>query len=280
MPLLKRDNSSDRLASEAVVLDLGDLRQQAEKLRAQARAEADRILEQARAEAEMLTAEAAQKGHDAGYQQGYDEGLAAGRKQGHAEALQKTREQLNQLQQAWVDAAQQWDSERRTMLLDARQSVLELAIAIAERICKRAPRVDRSLVVDQVAAALEQITRPADVQVRIHPDDRPLLSEALPELIKAGDTCEHVHLVDDSQIEPGGCKVTYGKGTIDATLATQLDRIVQALLPGHAPSNDPANPAEPGGNDTETNATRPETTEEHPDNPDANQPPPETRYDR
>jgi len=263
MPLLKRNTSSDRFAHEAVVLDLGDLRQQAEKMRAQARAEADRMLNEARAEAERLTAEATQKGHDAGYRQGYDEGHAAGLKQGHDEALQKTREQLNQLQQAWVDAAGQWDNQRRTMLLDARQSVLELAIAIAERILKRAPQVDRALVIDQVAAALEQITRPADVQLRIHPDDRPLLSEALPELIKTSDQLEHVHLVDDPEIAPGGCRVTYGKGAIDATLATQLDRITQALLPGHATPNDSTTPDEP-----EPSADDAQTPPNDPPNPD------------
>ncbi len=231
MPLLK-DNNAQRIHHEAVVLDLGDLRKAAEQLRAEAQAEADRIIAEARTEAQQITVAASEQGHAEGLAKGTEQGLREGRAAGHAEALQQSGEQLAQIQQAWVAAAQQWDSERRQMVLDAKQSLLELALHLAQKIVHRLPQTDPSLVVDQVAATVEHIAHPADATIHIHPADRALVDEALPELIETVATLQHAHLHDNADITPGGCIVTYGRGAIDAQIETQLNRIVETLLPG------------------------------------------------
>jgi flagellar biosynthesis/type III secretory pathway protein FliH len=41
---------------------------------------------------------------------------------------------------------------------------------------------------------------------------------------------EHVQLVPDDAISPGGCTVRFGAGQIDATIETQLRRIADELL--------------------------------------------------
>ena len=49
---------------------------------------------------------------------------------------------------------------------------------------------------------------------------------------------EHVHLVDDASVTPGGCVVTSGQGVIDAQIDTQLRRIVELLVPDSAHAED------------------------------------------
>ena len=229
---LIRNREAEQSAQDAIVLDLGDLRREADRLRRQAHEEAERIRADARAEAQRLTEGAEQRGYEAGYQKGHAEGLEAGRKEGHEAALKQAESSLNQLQQAWVDAAKQWDAERRDMLREARQSVLRLAIRMAEKIVRRVPAVEPGIVQDQVAAAIEHVARPCDVTVRIHPDDRDLVQHAIPQAADQLGQGEHVTLKEDNAIERGGCVIDYGKGRIDATLGTQLDRLVEALLPG------------------------------------------------
>lgn len=237
MPLLKNDNAK-RIQHEAVVLDLGDLRRQADQLREQAEAEATQIIEQARAEARRLTDGAAERGHAQGLAAGHAEGLERGQAEGRAAALEQVGEQLQQLQQAWVAAARQWEADRRQMVLDARESMLELAIAIARRVVKRIPAVDASVVVEQVVAAIDHMARPADATIRIHPDDRELAEQAMPEMAQACEHLQHVHWVDDATIERGGCVVSAGRGRIDAQLATQLDRVIAQLLPAGSDRSD------------------------------------------
>jgi len=233
MPLY-RGEQADHLIQDAIVLDLGDLRRQAEQLKARAREQADQIVAEGRAEAERLTANAEQAGYEAGFARGQPEGYQQGLEQGHAEAVANAREQLAQIADAWIAAGQQWDADRRQMLLDARQSMLELALEIAQRVVKRVPQVDPTVVEDQLAAAIDQMARPADVRIRIHPDDRPLIEEAMPRLAETYESLGHAHLIDDEAVERGGCVLGYARGRIDATLQRQLDRIVQTLLPDRA----------------------------------------------
>ena len=230
MPLLKEQQAGE-LTRDAVVLDLGDLKQQADEIKRRAREEADRIVADARAEAERLTADADQRGYEAGYERGRAEGHEAGRAEGHAEAMQQTADRLEQMQQSWTEAGERWESERRQMLLDARQSLLELALQVARKVVKRVPEVDPSVVVDQVEAAVDQMARPADVALRVHPDDRALIEEAMPTLTDRYDQLQHVKLTEDERIERGGCVLSYGRGRIDATLDQQLQRLVETLLP-------------------------------------------------
>ena len=56
----------------------------------------------------------------------------------------------------------------------------------------------------------------------------PALASALPRLATQWPALEHVELVDDEAIAPGGCRVTTAAGEVDAQIDTQLDRIVAA----------------------------------------------------
>ena len=238
MPLLKESNA-EAVAETAVVLDLGDLRKQADQLKARAKGEADAIVAEGRAEARRLTDNAAAAGHAEGFEKGRAEGFEQGRADGHAEALAQAAERLAQVEASWTEAMAQWEAQRRQMLLDARQAVMELALAIAAKVVKRQVEVDPSVVVDQLAAAIEHVARPADLTVRICPADRALIDEALPKLMAEHEQAEHIHVVDDETITAGGCVVGYGRGRIDATLETQMQRIVEQLLPTSAPSDQP-----------------------------------------
>lgn len=230
MALIK-SHSAAEVVNGAVVLDLGDLRRQGEMLQQRARAEADRILAEARAQAQRLIDVAHGEGFDAGFKKGHAAGLEAGRKQGHDSALKDSAARLQRLEEAWINAAQQWDAQRRAMLLEARQSLLTLAVAMAEKIVRRVPHIDPTVVADQVAEAIDHVARPCDVAIRIHPTDVPLVEQAMPKLLQHVHQVQHVTLIDDETVSPGGCVVTYGAGRIDATLDTQLIRLIDTLLP-------------------------------------------------
>jgi flagellar assembly protein FliH len=239
MPVLKRQHAAP-LVKDAIVLDMGDLMRQAERIKAAAEQQARAILADAKAEGARLAAEARQQAHEAGRVEGLQEGRAEGLEQGRTQAFAEAAERLSQLQQAWMNAAGQWDAERQAMHLDAKQAVIELAVRFAETLVHRAIAVDSNVVGDQVAAALSHVLRPGDVSIRICPDDRALLEQAMPDLAARFEHLKHVHLVDDAQIGRGGCVVTYGQGRIDATVKTQFRRIAELVLPSSAEASAPA----------------------------------------
>lgn len=223
---------AEGFVKDAIVLDMGDLRRQADKLLDAARAQAREIVTQAQAQSAEKAKAAEHEAHARGHEQGLQQGLEQGRKTGHAEALAKSQAQLQQLQQGWLAAAQAWDEQRVQMDRDARAAVLRLGLLFAEKVVRRVIATDAAAVVEQVADALRYVMRPADVTVQINPEDRPILEEAMPQLQSGLANLTHVRLVDDAGVSRGGCRVSYGQGQIDATIETQLDRLVELLIPG------------------------------------------------
>jgi type III secretion protein L len=217
---------------DAVVLNLGDLLAQGEAIKARARAEAAEITAAARQERERIMKGAREEGLALGKKDGLAQGLVEGRAQGQAEALAQTKERLAALDDAWTKTAAEFGAGKDEMLASARRDVLRLACAIAERVVKRAVSLDPTLVRDQVAAALEQVGRATRVRVLVHPDDEPLVREALPSLAACVGGEGQVTLAGEASLSRGSCVVrTVGGGVIDASLETQLDTIARVLLP-------------------------------------------------
>ena len=236
MPVLKQSEAAPLLNDPTVVLDLGDLRRQADRIIAAAEQEAGRILEAARAaardEAERIRAEAEATGRV----DGEAAGRAAGEERGRAEAMAAAEAQLDELQAAWTTALDDWSSRRASDLAAAREDVVALAVAIAERVVHRTIGGDPEAAVRQAAAAIELLSQARDVRIAVHPDDEAALREALPRLAAGLGSTVHVGLEADASLDRGGVVVRSGDGMIDARIGTQLRRIAEALVPGRAES--------------------------------------------
>ncbi|MFG0330959.1 MAG: FliH/SctL family protein [Phycisphaerales bacterium] len=227
------------LMRDAVVLDLGDLHHQAEQLKARARAEADRILAEARREAKTLTEAASTRGFEEGLQKGLAEGRASGIEQGRAEAMKANETEIARCLEQWSHAADEFDAERRDLMVDARTNLVRLALQIAERVVRQVIAVDPERVNTQVEQAITLISEETRLVIAIHPDDLPVVERTVPELAQRLTGAEEIRLEPDETVERGGCVVRGRTSEIDARLQTQLDRIADALVP-----RSPARPAE------------------------------------
>lgn len=230
MPVLKQHYNTPAL-KEAIVLDLGDLGAQAAKIRLAAEQRATQIINEAQSRATRQAEQLGKEAYDQGLANGHEAGLQQGLEEGRAQALADMQQQLQQLDSAWTDLAQQWEQQRVGLEREARQAVLEFALCAAEKLVHRVIEVDDSVVVDQAGQALSLVLSAHDARLRVHPVDRELLEAALPQLLAEAPGLDHVDLIEDDQITPGGCVVTFGQGRIDATVEKQLERLVDLILP-------------------------------------------------
>ncbi len=230
MAILKQQQAG-ALVKEAVVLDLGDLVKQAERLQEAARAKARTILVDAQAQADELIAGAEAKGLAQGRAQGIEEGKQQGQEQGHAEAVAEARAAFEALGSGWSQALDDLESQRIAMQREAKSAVLQLAIQMAEKILHRTIELDEQAVVGQVEHALSHVLKQTAVRVHIHPEDKPAVNEAMPGLRERFADLTHLEMVEDEQVQRAGCVVMYGRGRIDATIQTQLDRLVEVVMP-------------------------------------------------
>lgn len=229
---LVKGNATRPMIESAIVLDLGDLKRQGEAIIDHARAEADRIVAESREEAKRLTAEAESVGREQGFRQGLEEGRKKGAEEAAAETTAAYQERLDALEASWRKALDEWQSRRERLFSDAAEDLLDLSLNIARRVIQREIAADRSVVRDQLQAALEMTAAATSVTIVVHPGCRDFLEPLLPGLIETLDRPLHATLRSDDSISPGGCIVRTKGGEIDARVETQFDRIIEALLPG------------------------------------------------
>jgi len=228
---LIRSKQAAAMVREAVVLDLGDLARQGEAIKQRATAHADQILKKAQDESRQIAQTASKRGHEEGFKQGLADGRKKGLDAGQKEAFEHHSSALQALQAQWLDALHAFAESRLGLLTETRLDLLRLALAIAERIVFRTVEIDPTVIEDQMAEALSLLARRSAVTIRINPADMDHAKTVLPELVSRMHQCEHAALVADESLTPGGCTLQAGTTTIDASIETQIDRIVSALLP-------------------------------------------------
>ena len=235
MALIRNKNAA-HYTHQAVALELENVRSEAQDLIDSARAEAESIIALARGEAIAEQAAIRERAHAEGFQQGLEEGRAsghqAGNQQAYDEAAQPYQEILSKLAPAWLEQFEQFGQERERLFEEARRELVGFSIQLAGRIVQRTIELDPSICVDQVDATLKLLGSPTQIQVRINPSDRELIDQALPGLLELGAVTRDLTLVEDPSIARGGCIVATPEGTIDSTIEAQLDRVMEALVPG------------------------------------------------
>ena len=153
-----------------------------------------------------------------GYAEGLAEGRAAGLQQGRAEGL-KEMDNLRSIAARIADEVTHADE-------NIAKDVLDLALDLAQAMVRSALAVRPELIVPIVGEAiryLPSVQQPA--LLYLHPQDAAIIrSQMEDELTKTG-----WRVVEDAQVQRGGCRIDTAKNQIDATINTRWQRLVEAL---------------------------------------------------
>lgn len=230
MAIIRDSNST--AARGAIVLDLGDLAAQGQRIREFAAAEAAEIIRKAQEERTRLISKAAEEGHAAGYAAGHAEGLEAGRVQGASQATEKVVADGATLVSSLAAALDEFVARREDLLVKAREDVLRLALLFARRVVDRVIVVDGEVAARQLERILPLVLRPSRLTLRVHPDDAASLAAMLPDLSQRFEHARDSQIVADPSLTRGSCVLSSAGGAvIDASIAAQVADLAAALLP-------------------------------------------------
>ena len=231
MGLIKRADIED-YTRNAYVMDVNDLEQRGKATVDAANSQAQSILEMANAKRKQLVASAEADGYKKGQRDGYEQGYIDGVVNGVEDARKDRSQVLDQLTQMWTAQLDGFENQRDEMLEQARTQIVELGAMIAQRVIRRSIELEPAIVLDQMEAVLSSVTESTRLVLAVHPDDIEIAQTELSKLIERFSTCEHAQVVTDPSLSRGSCigRTSTG-GMIDASIDTQLERIVDALLP-------------------------------------------------
>jgi flagellar assembly protein FliH len=217
--------------STIVPFSMADVERQAKSILLRARHQAEQLLAAAQAEAETLKQQAREQGLAEGRREGSAKGLTQGNQLGHQQALTEHRAQLEKAIAALSATAGALEQSRDELESAGLIEVVQLALAVARRVIKRQANIDPQVLAANLGEAMKLAVKSADIRVAIHPSQRATLDAALPQLTLRWPNLDHVQIVDDQTLHPGGCRVFTENGRISADLDEQLERIAGELLP-------------------------------------------------
>jgi flagellar assembly protein FliH len=183
-----------------------------------ARREAVELLERARQEADDIRRRA------------HEEGLAAG--VAAAENLSQARgdQAAPADSQLLAELVQRIEQQRSEWLARWERNIVQLAVAIAQRVVRREVQAHPDLGIELVREALELAAGCAHLRLRLHPDDLAAFGGPIRQLAQQLGRVTQAELVADASLERGECHVSTDHGEIDQRFATQLVRLTEELI--------------------------------------------------
>ena len=187
--------------------------------------QAHTVLEQADRQAQALMESARQKAAsllDAWHREGV--------LQGRTEALVEARRSLEELTRALsagCDRIAALESECRAR---AEELIVDLALAVAERILRVEVSQDRTRMLEVTKGALAALPEPGPTTIRVHPDGAELLQAHLDEVAAQTAAMSSFRVLADPSIALGGCVVETPNSVVDATFPAQLAEARHRLL--------------------------------------------------
>ena len=170
-----------------------------------AKTEAERIISQAMSEAESVREEARE----------------AGKEEGRAEVASRIEEAMETLNQAV--------KERKEIIKDSEQEILRLALKVAEQIIRSEVSLHRDVCLNIVAEAISRVSDREQIIVRANREDAEYLKRYKDRLAGMLDGVKSFSILEDSNVEPGGCVIETNLGFIDSKISTKLKSIEESL---------------------------------------------------
>jgi flagellar assembly protein FliH len=209
-----------------------DVARRAQEIIGHAQAQAQTILAQAHSEAQRRGVEEQR----AARARGLAEGRAEARAQARAAAVAEARQSISDLTTALATGWQQFEDQKRRLLAIAETGVIELALAIARRVCKTHVGQATEPACANARHLLDLAKNEGDLELHVHPAEAESLNEVARQFVEQTGHLAHVALIADEAVKPGGCTLRTRTGTLSVTIDEQIERIAAALLANTAAS--------------------------------------------
>ena len=153
------------------------------------------------------------------------EAHAAGLREGEAAGQRRAAAELQPVIERLVRSIEEISGLRPRLRREAERDLVQLALAIARRILARELSVDPDAMRGLVLGALERLRSQEFSRVRVHPAQEPAVTACLRKTI----TDRTVEVIADPACERGAVVFETERGTLDASVESQLQEIERGL---------------------------------------------------
>ena len=179
--------------------------------------DANKAKESIQGESQTILEESEKKG----FTKGYDEGFA----KGFEDTNKDFAKLLDKLKKILAETM-----NRRNEIIDSSEGqLIDVAILIAKRVVKMLTERDKGIVVRNIQEALRRVKGRTKITIRVNIDDLEISARHKDEFYQMLDKIEGVSVLEDPNVDVGGCLIETDFGDIDARINTQLNEIETAI---------------------------------------------------
>ncbi|MDF2500578.1 MAG: yscL [Anaerosporomusa subterranea] len=174
------------------------------------------------------------EGKDAGYVDGKEAGYADGFTQGEEAAKVKMESAVHQAAEEATRIIAEANRQAQLTVLASEKQILDIALAITEKILACEIDANSQAVVAIVKSAMDKVRDQSQITVRVNPADFEFVIAAKSELEAILQREQSVEFAADQTVSRGGCVIDSTFGSADARMETQLHAvraIIRSLLP-------------------------------------------------
>ena len=194
---------------------------------ADARREADQLMEQARQDADREAEAVFAKAREAGYQEGYVQGMA----QAAQEAVQAREEQAARLEEEIHRFLEQAGATLDRQMDQSVGDLRDLAMAVAEKVVCVSLKSSADVISRMIQTAIDKRKRKEWVHIYIAECDAKRLTQ-IPSTLSAALAAlsDRVRIIPMADDESGTCIIEMPDEIVDASAATQLNNLRTILM--------------------------------------------------
>jgi flagellar assembly protein FliH len=185
-----------------------------ENILSKANKQAQEIKDNSEAVFESERKEAQENGRKAGYEEGYAKGMDEVKR-----LVERTQTMLERAQ-----------DKRADILKEAEQEIVDLVLLIARKVIKVISENQREVIIENVKYALRNVRSKGNIIIRVNMADLKLATEHTKEFIALVEGAKSVQVVEDSNVDSGGCIIETDFGEIDARISSQLSELENKIL--------------------------------------------------
>lgn len=215
LPVTHQETQSfEEIKEEVVSHTVDEACEKAGEIIAQAQSEAKDLLAKTQEEAEAL------------FLRTKEDAVQAGKAEGEEQVRENITASLETLNSAI--------NERRKIIKDSESEIIRLAVKIAEQVIRSEVSLHKDVLMNVVTEAINKVSDRENVIIKVNREDAEHIKKYKDRISGIVDGVKNLSIIEDSQVEPGGCVIETNLGFVDARVSTKLSLIEQSLKKAQA----------------------------------------------
>lgn len=233
-----KDQSQEQEAQDEIIEKLlEEAKVKGEEIISKAEEEANKIIESAHKayedrldianeNAKKIFQESKEEGYDAGYEMGLEKGYKEGYEAGYKEG----KEEANKLIEEALCIKNDYIKTRSNLLKELEQEIIQLVIAIYEKVIYKKVEEDEELIVSLIANGIDNLEVSEKLTIIVSKEDYEMVNRSKDIILAKASLINDLEIRVNSNMEKGDCILETSKGSVDVSIKDQLKEVKELLI--------------------------------------------------